>query len=95
MKNSIIVTLLISIFILFSCEDSDRIEAIKSELRNKNKDEKNNDVDSQRKVSISAPSQNEAPYEELTTNYSVIEDYNQGYDDYMEDENYEEEYEDY
>ena len=89
MKSKLISGILI-VFLLFSCEDSDRIEAIKSELRNKNKDGKNDEVDSQRKVSISAPSQNEAPYEASTTGNFEIVDYNEdNSEEYIENEEYE------
>lgn len=96
MKHSLIIISFISIFLLFSCEDYDRIEAIKSELRNKKEAGKNDGSDSQEKVSISAPSQNKAAYESLSTNDSEVEDYSSDYnEEYSEDENYDDEYEDY
>ena len=87
----------LAIFIFTSCENKDRLEEIKAELKSaKKKDNNSADADN-KKVSFSAPSQN---YKEQSYDESMYED--SGYDmggeygegDYSEDNmDYEEEYE--
>jgi hypothetical protein len=87
----------IAIFIFTSCENKDRLEEIKAELKLANKKDNNSADADNKKVSFSAPSQNykEQSFEEVISEDSAYDmggEYGEG--DYSEDNmEYEEEYE--
>jgi hypothetical protein len=95
MKKIIFVA---SIFILISCENKDRLEEIKAELKSKDKKEDRQSEEGQKKVSFSAPPQNEkieAPLE-FPDNYGEyseedFSDRSYQYEGRREDNNYAEE----
>jgi hypothetical protein len=99
MKKIIFVA---SIFILISCENKDRLEEIKAELKSKDKKEDKKSEEGQKKVSFSAPPQNEkiqAPEEfpdnEAEYSEEDFSDRSYQYEGRREDNNYAEEEVDY
>lgn len=83
-----------AIFLLVSCENKERLDEIKAELKSTNNNEAHSG-NSENKVSFSAPSQNEKVEENEEdipeeSDYEMNEDYSE--DNYSED-NYEPEYE--
>jgi hypothetical protein len=61
MKRILIMFLCIAALGMYSCEDKERLDEIKAELKAKNKKAEKSDEEEKPKVSISAPSQNEPP----------------------------------
>jgi hypothetical protein len=81
MKRILIMFLCIATLGLGSCEDKERLEEIKAELKAKKKKAEQSDEEEKPKVSISAPAQNEPPAPEV---YMVIGGV-YGVDDYSDD----------
>lgn len=66
MKRLMIIVLCFAAMGLNSCEDKERLDEIKAELKAKQKKAEKSDDEEKPKVNISAPSQNEPPAPEET-----------------------------
>lgn len=83
MKRLMLMALCIAALGLNSCEDKERLDEIKAELKAKQKKAEKSDEEEKPKVNISAPSQNEppAPEESMDMGGDYGGDYGSEYSD--------------